>query len=445
MKDPEQNLRVPERVAAFRAGVLGRLAEAGARCVIAGVSGGADSLALLDALASSPDVRLLALHCNFHLRGAESDRDMRHVISFCDRAGVELKVIHFDVEADRREHGGSVEMSCRRLRYDAFRELKELTGADRIVVAHNADDQAETLLLNLMRGCGVAGLRAMRPDTGEILRPLLDVSRREIEEYLALRGIPYVTDSTNLDSAYRRNFIRNEVLPLLATRWPDVRASLCRTASIMAQEERVLSRAERSLSPASDPRLPLRAVDEAPDPLWLVRRFVIRFGGNEKTAAEIARALARRPLRPGKLWKAGAGVICLGRDGLEFVDLSAPVEISVRATPHALTPELAREIHASPLSQLWTPLPPERLVFRSPREGDRIAPLGMTGTAAVSKILKDAGCSFAARRRAVVAEDAATGELVWVAGLKRARVALVGPGHTLVYRYEISTAPADKF
>jgi len=161
---------------------------AGVTRVLAGVSGGADSVALLLALRSDPHMELTAVHCNFHLRGEESDRDMLFVEQLSGRLGVPLVTVHFDVPEYIRRNGVSVEMACRDLRYAEFRRIMSQVGAGRIAVAHNADDNAETLLLNLMRGAGVAGLRGMRPDTGEVIRPLLSLSRADIERYLDAKG-----------------------------------------------------------------------------------------------------------------------------------------------------------------------------------------------------------------------------------------------------------------
>ena len=155
------------------------LSRAGIFKVIAGVSGGADSVALLRGLVNI-GVDVEVVHCNFHLRGEESERDRKFVEILCSDLGVSLDVVDFDVESYRRVNGGSVEMACRELRYAYFEEKMETLHADRIAVAHNSDDNAETLLLNLFRGAGISGLRAMKPDTGRVVRPLLDISRREI-------------------------------------------------------------------------------------------------------------------------------------------------------------------------------------------------------------------------------------------------------------------------
>lgn len=431
----------PQPTDRIRKRVTDILKYAGVRKLIVGVSGGADSMALLDLLASRPEIEVHAVHCNFHLRGAESNRDMNHVRHYCAAAAIPLSVVHFDVVADMRENGGSVEMSCRRLRYAEFHRLMRETGADRIAVAHNADDQSETVLLNLMRGGGVAGLRAMRLDTGEIIRPLLTTPRTEIEAYLAERGITFMTDSSNLDSDYMRNFLRNEIIPALCTRWPAARDSLCRTAANMARDEKMLDWAERRLSGTEASRLPFSALAEAPDPAWLVRRFVLRHGGSGLCVPEIVRALSRVPPRTGLRWKAGSGVITLERGFLEFTDTSKPVKVTAESSRHEVTATLMATIRTAPLTQLWTTLPPERLEFRTVLPGDRINPLGMHGSTPVSKILKDAALPFSAKRTTVVARDVQTDRIIWVAGLKRSRHGLVEGAPGVAYLYNITVNP----
>lgn len=431
------------------------LATSGFRRIVVGISGGADSVALLTALSKQPGLNLTAVHCNFHLRGEESDRDMAFVADLCSRAGIRLIMVDFDVEADRALHGGSVEMACRRLRYDKFREILRETGAERVAVAHNADDQAETLLLNLMRGCGVAGLRGMVADTGEVIRPLLGVTRSEIEGYLEANDLGHVEDSTNADTDYRRNFIRNEMIPLLATRWPEVKKSLCRTALIMNEEERILDWCAEKLLGDDIHRLPFSRITDSPDAHWLVRRFVTAHDGNPRVADEIVRAIREVPFLSGKIWECKEGVISLERDCLEYIEHGEP-SINIDATPYKISEqrdaELFRtdekdggervvtmtQIKEAPLSELWTPLSPDEICFRHARKGDRISPLGMKGTMKVSKVMKDRALSRREKRLTVLAVKKSTGEIIWISGLKRSGHSLVCAGQTVTaWRYKI--------
>ena len=147
------------------------------------LSGGADSVALLRIL-QQLDYRIEAAHCNFHLRGAESDRDEAFVVSLCKKWGVPIHIIHFDTREYANIHQVSIEMAARDLRYGYFRQLSQDIGATTVCVAHHRDDAVETVLMNLLRGSGIHGLTGIRPKNGLIVRPLLGVCREEIEQYL---------------------------------------------------------------------------------------------------------------------------------------------------------------------------------------------------------------------------------------------------------------------
>lgn len=410
---------------------------AGVTRVLAGVSGGADSVALLLALRSDPHMELTAVHCNFHLRGEESDRDMLFVEQLSGHLGVPLVTVHFDVPEYIRRNGVSVEMACRDLRYAEFRRIMSQVGAGRIAVAHNADDNAETLLLNLMRGAGVAGLRGMRPDTGEVIRPLLSMSRADIERYLDAKGQPFVTDSTNLSSDYRRNFLRNRVLPLLAEQWPEARKSICRSASNLLQEERVLRWAEETLGASQGDSLAFDTIRRSPDAGWLISRFVTRLGGSYTQAAEMERAIFADDFCSGKFWILPQGRISLERDHLRFIQ-DTPAECPApTAECLMIGTSVMERVRNAPLSELWLPLPPDEVEFRHPAAGDRISPLGMAGSTRVSKILKDARLSAAEKANILVAVERKTGDLLWVEGQKRSRLRLVDAGAQSVWRYTV--------
>lgn len=196
------------------------------REVVAAVSGGADSTAMLVALSRTGRC-VVAAHCNFHLRGEESNRDEAAVRALCERLGIQLEVLQCDVDGCRAQNGGSVEMVCRDLRYNWFDQLLEARPGAVLMTAHNADDRIETLLFNMMRGTGLTGLRSIpREREGRVFRPLLDVSRSEIEDYLQSVGFSFVTDSTNLTCDYTRNRIRHLVLPPLHEAFPEARKGL---------------------------------------------------------------------------------------------------------------------------------------------------------------------------------------------------------------------------
>lgn len=174
------------------------------------VSGGVDSIVLTDVLSRLiPLQQLLVAHCNFHLRGAESNRDETFVRDFCRDKDLPLIVQDFDTLHYCKEHKLSVEMGARELRYRWFEELRTERQYDKIVVAHHANDQAETVLLNLFRGTGIRGLGGMKPVNGNIIRPLLCVTRHDILTYAQQRHLSFVEDSTNTDTRFQRNKIRS--------------------------------------------------------------------------------------------------------------------------------------------------------------------------------------------------------------------------------------------
>ncbi len=183
--------------------------------VILGLSGGADSVCLLLVLKEWQKIHpfcLEALHLHHHIRGEEADRDLEFVQELCGKEGIFLHVCHEDVPARAKEKKLSLEEAGREARY---RLLKEKAGSGKIAVAHHGDDRAETILFHLLRGTGLKGLAVMPSEKDRVIRPLIGVTRKEIEEYLRSRNQNYCQDSTNREMQYTRNRIRHEILPYL--------------------------------------------------------------------------------------------------------------------------------------------------------------------------------------------------------------------------------------
>lgn len=198
--------------------------------ILVALSGGADSVALLRIL-HSLGYECEAAHCNFHLRGKESDRDEMFIRQLCQQYNIPLHIIDFDTTRYAEEKRISIEMAARELRYEWFEKKRIECHANRIAVAHHQDDSIETMLLNLIRGTGITGLLGIRPINGYIVRPLLCVSRKEIVCYLQSIGQEYVTDSTNLEDEYTRNKIRLHLLPLMQEINPAIKNSLITTGN----------------------------------------------------------------------------------------------------------------------------------------------------------------------------------------------------------------------
>ena len=199
--------------------------------ILLAVSGGIDSMYMaerslrgdLSSSFGSDDCVFSVAHCNFGLRGKESDGDEQFVREWYERHNTLISHFYIkrpDAAGYASEHGISIEMAARELRYEFFRDLCIIHGYDAVAVAHNADDNAETLLLNMLRGCGTRGLRGMSPDSGEyplrIIRPLLGVPRAEIRAWMEAEGLSWREDSTNAESYFKRNKLRNKVMPVFA-------------------------------------------------------------------------------------------------------------------------------------------------------------------------------------------------------------------------------------
>ena len=261
---------------------------------IVALSGGADSVALLLGLLHLGQP-LVAAHCNFHLRGEESDADEAFVRQLCEDKGVTLYVEHFDTEAYAKQQRISIEMAARELRYDFFERLRQQLGATTIAVAHHRDDNVETLLLNLVRGSGLKGLCAMQPQNGFIVRPMLNIPRTEIEAFLKEAQQPFRTDSTNTDTAFKRNKIRHELLPLLRELNPSIDRTLAETITRLNEAQSLLPSAYAPSSPRSlrsdsiaVPSLPLASLQSSPAPQTLIFNFLSPYGFTPSQCRTIA-------------------------------------------------------------------------------------------------------------------------------------------------------------
>lgn len=181
--------------------------------IIVGVSGGADSVALL-ALLNSLGYKCVVAHCNFKLRGDESQRDALFVEELAKKMNLPFYKVEFDTLSFARENRMSIELAARELRYNWFEETRKQCDAGAIAVAHHADDNVESLLMNLTRGTGIRGLTAIPKQNGRVVRPLLECTRNEIMGYLMSIGQRFVTDASNAENKYTRNKFRNEIIPL---------------------------------------------------------------------------------------------------------------------------------------------------------------------------------------------------------------------------------------
>jgi len=416
--------------------MLGTPARGGS--IVVGLSGGADSVALLDALVSLQrrrSFRVVAAHLDHGLR-PDSAADAAFCASLCARLGVPLRVGAADVRARTRTERGGLEAVARRERYAFLRRVGAEEGASAIAVAHTLDDQAETLLLRLLRGAGATGLGGMRPRSGEIVRPLLGVSRTEVLAHLRERDLPWREDPTNADLAHRRNRVRHELLPYLESRYnPSVRRVLARSAGLLAEEAahvrgeaiRLLERIGRA---EADAVVVSRSeLSATPRPLAraVVRAALERAGGLARVSAEhVERILdltastapsgRRLPLPGGREASFRFGEIRLGPRGGDASGFARPLSVPGRVELPG-----GRAIEACPLAgpadarpgMEAVPVPGgEPLLVRTRRPGDRVFRGGRE--VSLSRLLMER--RIPAEERGRLPLVASGDRVLWVAG-----------------------------
>ena len=240
--------------------------------ILCAVSGGKDSMYLLEALwqlAQDKGFKIACAHFNHRLRGAESDSDALFVQDWCRGKGIPFYLGDGDVAGFARENGMSTETAARQLRYAFLEKTAEECGAERIATAHTADDNAETVLLNLARGSGGRGMSGIPPVRGKIVRPLLSTTREEIERYLEENGIPNVEDSTNETDDYSRNRLRHHAVPVLRQINSNFSENASRMALLLREDEEYLTaQAQRFIDEnASDGQVRAEQLLELPHPI----------------------------------------------------------------------------------------------------------------------------------------------------------------------------------
>lgn len=421
--------------------------------VLAMVSGGADSVALLRLLASGALgglASLAVLHVNHRLRGADADADEVFAVSLCAELGVPARVVRFDVSAYAGAEGLNLEDAGRRVRYRfAESELDAMVsalGADpsvgRIAVAHTFDDRLETFLARLVSGAGSGGLRSIAPVRGHIVRPLIDARRADVVAYLEELGQVWREDATNADTTRQRAWVRHELLPLIEARSPAFDATMARTLGILSEEDGLLAE--------------------------MAEAFVHDFSRIEAGALVFDRMLMQTLSRPMARRTVRSAIIAEFPEAsrLEFEHIEAIVDgladdAFARDLPFGLRAETeygklrlsrnesARELVVPGLLELPGVLdvgpagtvearegfPDEPapggdtvtidadtvswpLVVDAVREGDRIRPFGMDGTKKVGDLLTDAKVPRRSRGTVPVVRDG--DRIVWVAGVRLA-------------------------
>lgn len=410
------------------------------------LSGGSDSVCLL-LLLKQLGYSIEAIHCNFHLRGEESDRDESFCRQLCDEQQIKLHLVHFDTQAYAQLHKVSIEMAARQLRYRHFAQLCHDAEFQGVCVAHHQDDVAETVLMNLVRGTGIKGLSGIKPLQSmsfqlngqddstfqlPIIRPMLCVSRVEITDFLNQTGQTYVTDSTNLIPDVQRNKIRLQVLPLLREINPSVSRNIVETAENLAFADEYLDeRVEQDICGMFDEITLMAAPNTFSIPVsrvnseYLLYRMLNPYGF---TSAQIKQIYSRLDASTGTEYYSDTHILVFDRGRLliektrkiPFREMRIPeegtymisdgVKIKIERMPleEGFQIPSASDVIALDADKLQMPL-----TLRLAKEGDRFIPFGMKGSKLVSDFLTNEKLSLLEKRRQLVIADS-TDKILWI-------------------------------
>ena len=427
------------------------------------VSGGIDSMCMAEIFVRRYPCECLAVaHCNFRLRGEESDGDEELVRLWAEEHGVRFHVRTFDTKEYAADHGVSIEMAARELRYRWFAELCTSEGYDEVAVAHNANDNAETLMLNLLRGSGIKGLTGMSPvsdipysegASAKLIRPLLDMTRKQVEGFALANRIRYRNDSTNFSSEYKRNMLRNEAFPVFERINPSFVRTLNREMGYLSEAEEIVSDyCQKEIAAISadalsghpeersDVRISYDDLLSRKHWRYLLYHILEPYGFNSSTLASLENLLSSDRTISGKRFEADDYVVLTERDGFRIVrKIAGPagndiMPVRGAGTYHfngmAFKVEVLDWTADMPLKQ-----PEGTLVFdagrlkfpfvlRGWREGDWLVPLGMRGKKKVSDLFADLKYDSLMKASAVMIADVQTegmaesGHIAGVAGVR---------------------------
>lgn len=398
--------------------------------ILLAVSGGADSMLMLH-LFTNAGFPVAVAHCNFGLRGKESDGDEQFVSAYCDQHNLACYVKHFNTEEFALQEGISIEMSARDLRYDWFNELLDQHGYDFLATAHHQDDVIETFLINLSRGSGIKGLSGIQPKSGRIIRPMLFTNRDEILEYCGRMKIDYRSDSSNLDTVYKRNLIRQQILPLLEQVNPAFRRNALKTIGNLHETGQLFQQRMSEIKAfvySEDDLGAMIHIDKllTLSPLRTILFELVReFGFQAEQIDDIVSSLTKES---GRKFFSDAYRLVKDREYLlispfgtkpdkvyyideDCIKMSFPVHLSVEKLER--TRDFRFSTHSNvvdlDLDQLVFPL-----ILRHWHEGEYFQPLGMSGLKKLSDFFIDEKYSIPDKENIWIL--ASGNQVVWIAG-----------------------------
>lgn len=397
----------------------------GGRSVLCALSGGVDSVVLLHLLVRS-GITVAAAHMEHGIRGRQSMRDCAFVEQLCRNWGVKLVTAHIDVPTQAKASGRGIEETARALRYAFLRRQREELGLDLIATAHHLNDQAETLLMHILRGASPSGLSGMRQEQGDLIRPLLVFSRACIEAYAQEHRLLWVQDETNSDPAYTRNYLRHVVLPQLEHVNPRTVDALGRLAKLSAAQNDYISQQANALLDERMTGTALRDVCDVHEGLRnaALHAYLVRCGIAEPDYADVLRlqdllcgASGRRASVGKALFERDHAGVRLVQDGEEGI---WPLKMGVNETPLGrftlerteIPPSLnlGRRVQILDAQKVGT-----NLFVRTKRDGDRVQLLGSSGSRLLSDVMTDKKIPRSLRGTVPLVMSGET--IVWIAGI----------------------------
>lgn len=397
------------------------------------LSGGADSVALLLVL-KRLGYNVEAAHCNFHLRGEESDRDEDFCKDLCRELDIKLHLAHFDTQTNASLHGISIEMAARNLRYNYFEALLKDINASAVCVAHHKDDSAETLLLNLVRGTGIEGLTGIKSKNNRIVRPFLCVRRNEIINYLEQQNQSFVTDSSNLVNDVQRNKIRLDVMPLLQTINPSVVEHLNQTGKYVEDATAILNATLEQmydrvvlLKTEEQMIVDIERLEKEQSSSYLLWYILKNYGFNAAQIKQISQGLTTSI---GRVWESTTHALTINNNKIIVEPLFTCdskeyrlIEEGLYHLNSKLSIEIKKESYSSDKGfskdpkYIW--IDADKVAFplfiRLIKEGDRMIPLGMKGSKLISDMLTDSKVSYFNRQRQYVLLNNEQ-QIIWLLG-----------------------------
>jgi len=427
--------------------------------VVVAFSGGIDSTALiyiLNLLSRKLKIKLFAAHLDHQIRGKDADADASFVKKTSDKLGIPCFIEEFDVPGFARQEKLNLEDAARRIRYEFLERIAAKTGANKIALAHTADDNIETFLMRLIRGTGMKGLKGIPPVRDKIIRPMIELYRKEIEQYLSSKKITARIDKTNYETKYLRNRVRRDLIPALESYNPNIRGSLIRAISAAnAIQDFIESKAKEafknivSLKTNDQIKLDIKELIKT-DPMLRgdVLRLAIEHVKKDLTDIsfvhidDIIDQLGKKKAEidlPGIYAIVNKGMLSISRQRpqkskpAQFMrKLEIPGEIRDESAGMMIEADLMDSV---PLSELHAKNPYQAfldydkiakpLIVRNRREGDAFSPLGLKGSKKLQDIFVDEKVDIDERDRIHVVEDGS--KIVWVVGYRMAEEAKVTP------------------